>query len=80
VALEAPLARGAELLIVFSEGEGDGGIEELEGQMGRSGTALRRRPGFRVEIVKGADHALSQTHDRRQLSALVLEHLERRFP
>ena len=77
VALEAPLARGAELLIVF--GEGDDGIEELEAQLGRRGTALRRRPGFRVEIVKGADHAFSQTRDRRQLSALVLEHLERRF-
>jgi len=77
VAIEASLARGAELLLVFSEG--DEGITELDAHLGARGAVLRGRAGFRVEIVKGADHTFSGTGDQRQLSALVLQHLARRF-
>ena len=63
------LARRVGLLMLYSEG--DSALDELETYLGRHGRRVRREPGLRLEILKGADHTLSSRHDQERLGLLV---------
>ncbi|MGI9146866.1 MAG: alpha/beta fold hydrolase [Chloroflexota bacterium] len=75
-ALQALLDRGSTVLVIFDEN--DGGRDVFDAHLGRDGGRFRRDPGFRLEIVRGADHTFSRVRDQRALLALLGGYLDDR--
>jgi pimeloyl-ACP methyl ester carboxylesterase len=70
--------RGTRALLVYS-GE-DGGIDELELHLGANARKMRGRPGFRMEVIPGADHIFTARSARERLMALLAEQLDWLLP
>lgn len=71
-------AQGTDTLLVFSEGEP--GLDQLLLHHGRAVERLRRKPGFRLQVLDRADHIFSTLEARRRLAALLTSHLLERHP
>lgn len=68
---------GVDVLLVFSAG--DPGQGHLALHAGRSLDRLRRRAGFRLEIIEGADHTFTPVRSQTVLRELLTSHLVERF-
>jgi pimeloyl-ACP methyl ester carboxylesterase len=69
------LARGTQVLLVFSDA--DGGIDVMEEHLGTGARKIKRRTGFRLEIIPGPDHTFTPVWSQRRLEALFIEWIER---
>lgn len=73
-AFHAITGRGTRIMLVYSEN--DGGLAELDRQLGPDG--LDALPGVSKHIIPGADHMLTQPQAREQFGALVARFLDQR--
>jgi pimeloyl-ACP methyl ester carboxylesterase len=77
-ALRQKLERGTRVLFIFSES--DGGLDYLEGEVGKDGGRFRDHGHFHLRIFPGPDHTFSRVSDQRALATFVLDHLLRHYP
>jgi len=68
------LARGTQVLLVFSDE--DGGIDVMEAHLGAGARKVKRRPGFRLEIIPGPDHTFTPVWSQRRLEQLFIQWIE----
>jgi pimeloyl-ACP methyl ester carboxylesterase len=61
--------RGTECLLVF--GSEDGGIDLIEEHLGQDAIAMRKVPGFRMEVMEGPDHTFTPLWTQSRLQELV---------
>jgi alpha-beta hydrolase superfamily lysophospholipase len=72
-ALERLVDNGVDTLLVY--GEDDDGLAQLHQRGGHLLRRLERRPGFRLEIVPGMDHALFIRRHREVVAELLYDHV-----
>jgi dienelactone hydrolase len=72
--LDPLLERGTAILCLHAEA--DEGLDHLYALAGRGLPALRERPGFRFEIMEGADHTFTMRWSQRVLLERLAEWLE----
>lgn len=68
--------RGTDLLLIVAEA--DDGLDYLEYHIGPRGKLMRQAPNFRMLMVSGADHTLSQADSQQHVIETVREHLDHR--
>ncbi|HJV68123.1 alpha/beta hydrolase [Ideonella sp.] len=66
--------RGTDILLIVAET--DDGLDYLEYHIGPRGRHMRGQPNFRMLMVAGADHTLSQTDSQQHVIEAVREHLD----
>jgi len=66
--------RGTDILLIVAEA--DDGLDYLEYHIGPRGRHMRGQPNFRMLMVSGADHTLSQSDSQRHVIEAVREHLD----
>jgi hypothetical protein len=76
-AFQKLVGRGGDALLVYSAE--DGGLDELEKQMGPSARRMQEKKGFSIEIVEGPDHTFTPLWSQRRLKEIVVGHVEARF-
>ena len=67
------LRRGVRTLLVYSDD--DGGLNEVDAQLGSNARALSKYENFRMRIVKRADHTFTPLAAQRELRDLLIGHL-----
>lgn len=67
-------SRGAHTLLTYSAM--DGGLDELDAQLGHGMRKLHKHPSVRLEILEGADHTLTAAWARARYLELLRTHLE----
>ena len=60
--------RGTECLLFGSE---DGGIDLIEEHLGQDAVAMRKVPGFRMEVMEGPDQTFTPLRTQSRLQELV---------
>jgi alpha-beta hydrolase superfamily lysophospholipase len=68
--------RGTDILLIVAEA--DDGLDYLEYHIGPRGRLMGNAANFRMLMVAGADHTLSQTDSQRHVIEAVREHLDHR--
>jgi len=76
-AFDALGKRGVDVLVVFSGG--DPGIDNLNEKIGASMGALKKQPGFTIEVIDGVDHSFTPVWSQTELDRVVVAHLAKRF-
>jgi alpha-beta hydrolase superfamily lysophospholipase len=66
--------RGTDILLIVAEE--DDGLDYLEYHIGPRGRHMSGQPNFRMLMVAGADHTLSQTESQQHVIEAVREHLD----
>lgn len=66
--------RGTDILLIVAES--DDGLDYLEYHIGNRGKRMAGRPNFRMLMVAGADHTLSQTDSQQRVIEAVRAHLD----
>jgi alpha-beta hydrolase superfamily lysophospholipase len=66
--------RGTDILLIVAEA--DDGLDYLEYHIGPRGKLMSGQPNFRMLMVAGADHTLSQTESQQHVIEAVRQHLE----
>ena len=66
--------RGTDILLIVAEA--DDGLDYLEYHLGPRGRHMQGQPNFRMLMVAGADHTLSQTDSQQHVIEAVREHLD----
>lgn len=66
--------RGTDILLIVAEE--DDGLDYLEYHIGQRGKLMNGQPNFRMLMVAGADHTLSQTESQQHVIEAVREHLD----
>jgi dienelactone hydrolase len=69
------LSRRLQVLLLYS-GD-DGGLNEMEVQLGRNASALRRYRNFELKLMDGADHTFTPLWAQRRLLELLVQYMER---
>jgi pimeloyl-ACP methyl ester carboxylesterase len=68
--------RGTDILLIVAES--DDGLDYLEYHIGPRGKLMASQPNFRMLMVAGADHTLSQTESQKTVIEAVRAHLDDR--
>jgi dienelactone hydrolase len=68
---------GGSFLIYSSE---DGGIDEMERQLGSAASRAAGLPKFKLALIEHADHTFTQASARHQLIDTLVSHLTQRYP
>lgn len=68
---------GTNVFLIYSGN--DGGLNELEAQLGENGKALKKHTRFKFQIVEGADHTFTPLWAQRRLLDLVSQHVIRLY-
>lgn len=71
------LKRGTNVYLIYSAN--DGGINEMETYLGPNAASVRNKPGFKLQIVDGADHTFTPLWAQRRLLDLLTQHLLRQY-
>ena len=66
--------RGTDILLIVAET--DDGLDYLEYHLGPRGRHMQGQPNFRMLMVAGADHTLSQADSQQHVIEAVREHLD----
>lgn len=69
--------RSVDVMMVFSEG--DPGFDQLNLSAKHVLGTLKRRPGFGLSIVTGADHTFTQIDAQRRVRGVLADYLTKRF-
>jgi pimeloyl-ACP methyl ester carboxylesterase len=67
--------RGTDILLIVAEA--DDGLDYLEYHIGQRGKLMSAQPNFRMLMVAGADHTLSQADSQQHVIEAVRQHLDR---
>lgn len=68
---------GTNVFLLYSAN--DGGLNELETQLGENAKALQKHSRFKFQIVEGADHTFTPLWAQRRLLDLVSQHVIRLY-
>lgn len=71
------LRRGMNCFLLYSAN--DGGLNEMETQLGQNAAALGKHSHFKLQIVEGADHTFTPLWAQRRLLDLLTQHLMRLY-
>ena len=66
--------RGTDILLIVAEA--DDGLDYLEYHLGPRGRHMQGQPNFRMLMVAGADHTLSQADSQQHVIEAVRDHLD----